>query len=57
LPNINEQCDDGNKKNGDGCSNNCQIESEYTCTYPSPVTGKSICTKKDKCGNGKPNLG
>jgi cysteine-rich repeat protein len=35
-----ERCDDGNNKNGDGCSDGCLIETGFTC---SPV---SICTLK-----------
>ncbi len=27
-----EGCDDGNNTNGDGCSNTCDIETEYSCT-------------------------
>ncbi len=26
-----EQCDDGNKTGGDGCSSTCQVEAGYTC--------------------------
>lgn len=26
-----EECDDGNKKNGDGCSSDCQLESTHAC--------------------------
>jgi cysteine-rich repeat protein len=26
VPNGNEACDDGNRRNGDGCNINCQIE-------------------------------
>ena len=36
------QCDDGNNRNGDGCSENCLIESGWTCTSDSP----SLCTLK-----------
>jgi cysteine-rich repeat protein len=36
-----EQCDDGNKVNGDGCSSTCTLESGYICPTPgSPCTSK-----------------
>ena len=37
-------CDDGNNINGDGCSNDCQIEVGYTCTGGSP-NSRDSCTK------------
>lgn len=36
------ECDDGNIANGDGCSNQCQIEHGWTCTVSVPQ-GKSVC--------------
>eukprot|EP01025_Chloroclados_australasicus_P031099 TRINITY_DN313_c0_g1_i1.p1 TRINITY_DN313_c0_g1~~TRINITY_DN313_c0_g1_i1.p1 ORF type:complete len:856 (-),score=118.16 TRINITY_DN313_c0_g1_i1:1334-3685(-) len=36
-----EQCDDGNKVSGDGCSSQCRIEGGFTCTAESP----SVCTR------------
>jgi cysteine-rich repeat protein len=30
----NEACDDGNRRNGDGCSAACAIESGYQCAVP-----------------------
>lgn len=39
-----EQCDDGNTKDGDGCDRNCTMEEGYSC----PVPGE----KCKKCGNG-----
>jgi cysteine-rich repeat protein len=44
-----EKCDDGNKNNGDGCSNVCQIESGWTCSG-----NPSVCTHPggSVCGNG-----
>jgi len=32
-----EQCDDGNRLIGDGCSDTCQIESGWQCTDPTPA--------------------
>lgn len=29
---LSEDCDDGNKLNGDGCDENCQVEPGYMCT-------------------------
>lgn len=38
------QCDDGNNVNGDGCSSDCKIEPEYTCSGGSP-NSKDTCKK------------
>ena len=43
-----EQCDDGDKTGGDGCSATCRIETGYHCTQDSDV---SDCTK-GKCRDG-----
>jgi cysteine-rich repeat protein len=39
-----EECDDGNTIDGDGCSGECKIETDYTC-MPSRADreGPSIC--------------
>src|SRR5262249_19223452 len=29
---LNEDCDDGNTKDGDGCSADCKLEAGFTCT-------------------------
>ena len=42
-----EQCDDGNRTNGDGCNANCQLEANYLC----PTPGQP-CVDQRKCGNG-----
>ncbi len=42
-----EACDDGNTKNGDGCSSKCEIEAGFECSEP----GKA-CQKLPECGNG-----
>jgi len=31
---ISEQCDDGNAKDGDGCSSTCKVEAGFTCSQP-----------------------
>ena len=36
-------CDDGNKRSGDGCSSSCTIESGYLCT--STNGSKDVCTE------------
>jgi len=43
-----EECDDGNKKKGDGCYK-CKIEKGWSCIGGCKIQ-KSTC---DKCGNGK----
>ena len=43
-----EMCDDGNTKNGDGCTQLCQIEADFVC----PTPGQP-CTTDAKCGDGK----
>jgi len=45
--NDGEQCDDGNKTPGDGCSAICQIPAGWSCTG-SP----SVCTMAGVCGDG-----
>ncbi len=37
-----EKCDDGNTKNGDGCSREAKVEAGYVCTRNSPST-TDIC--------------
>ena len=46
-----EDCDDGDKDNGDGCDSSCKVESGYSCNDADP----SVCTKL--CGNGTKNDG
>eukprot|EP00210_Caulerpa_lentillifera_P004763 g4547.t1 len=38
-----EECDDGNRYYGDGCSPDCKVETGYRCTYTNP----SRCTLID----------
>ena len=33
---LNEDCDDGNAKNGDGCSKDCKVEPGFTCSTDTP---------------------
>jgi fibro-slime domain-containing protein len=42
-----EQCDDGNKTGGDGCTPLCQVEDGWTC----PPQG-GACTRTSICGDG-----
>ncbi|MBQ9395317.1 MAG: hypothetical protein IJU23_07340 [Proteobacteria bacterium] len=45
-----EECDDGNTKDGDGCSASCKIEGGYACVE---VDGEQICGE-DPDGDGLP---
>ncbi len=40
-------CDDGNTRDGDGCSAECYVEPEYECTGGSAV-GPDICIERRK---------
>jgi len=45
---IGELCDDGNKKDGDGCSKDCsEVDSNYLCLVPGDK-----CQRIATCGNG-----
>ena len=52
----NEACDDGNKKNGDGCSSRCSIEDGWICRgAPSTCTarrGDGIVNGEEQCDDG-----
>jgi cysteine-rich repeat protein len=47
-----EQCDDGNRKGGDGCSGDCRVELNWGCTLPGSC--KPIIGSLDAgyCGDG-----
>ncbi len=49
--NSGEECDDGNKGDGDGCSATCQIESGYVC-----LGGNSSFVAADVCNLGSYDL-
>ncbi len=49
---ANEQCDDGNKTNGDGCSASCQIE---TPGGGGPSCGNAIVETGEQCDEGQLN--
>ena len=40
-----EDCDDENASNGDGCSENCTVETYYTC-YGGTTINPSTCVDK-----------
>lgn len=42
------QCDDGNKKNGDGCTNECKIERGFTCSREYNLDSENMKTR-DLC--------
>lgn len=46
---YNEECDDGNKELGDGCSDRCIKEASY---YDCPTPGQ-LCVSTVTCGDGK----
>ncbi len=51
-----EECDDGNKKNGDGCSSTGKIESGYVCREAgkacTPICGDGILVGGEECDDG-----
>ena len=49
---LGEECDDGNRIGGDGCSGICKIEPNWTC----PTPGKP-CVSLIVCGDGKRETG
>ena len=49
--NSGEECDDGNKGDGDGCSSTCQIETGYVC-----LGGNSSFVAADVCNLGRYDL-
>ena len=51
-PELGEQCDDGNKKNGDGCNRLCKTNKNWICEENDDQL--SLCWRVPKeCGNGK----
>lgn len=61
--NVNEECDDGNKVDGDGCSNLCRVENGWRCDWQSAEEAqggdttneysKCVNLVQENCGNGK----
>lgn len=49
---VGEACDDKNKKNGDGCSKTCKLESGWTCTKA--LNKLSKCTKMAASSSSSP---
>ena len=53
-----EACDDGNTASGDGCSQSCQLEANYSCPTPGEkctnlaVCGNNILTSDEICDDG-----
>lgn len=39
---VSMECDDGNVVSGDGCSEICQVEADYTCQ--GPLSQPSLCS-------------
>ncbi len=56
-----EECDDGNKKDGDGCSSKGRVESGYVCITPgkacTAICGDGILAKGEECDDGNHKSG
>ena len=57
-----EDCDDGNMKSGDGCTDLCQLEPGYTCPTPGqkcnpPRCGDGNLTDNESCDDGNTSGG
>ena len=53
-----EQCDDGNRTNGDGCDQYCQVETHLGIPPPiSPTCGDSRIDPFEQCDDGNQQLG
>lgn len=60
MINGTEQCDDGRTPavSGDGCSDTCQVESGWSCTYDgvkstcNPVCGDGLVRGTETCDDG-----
>ena len=48
-----EECDDGNAKDGDGCSSDCTIETGWICELPGTPCTQQPEEPGDICGDGK----
>ena len=60
LIEIHEQCDDGNKKDGDGCSDKCQIEEGWYFhdgKLQSMKCGNSVMDPGEQCDDGNQDAG
>lgn len=42
-----EQCDDGGRNSGDGCSSTCQIETNWNCTYNDEIPASVCCNNSE----------
>src|SRR5690606_22506926 len=54
----NETCDDGNKKSGDGCTKECQVEAGYACVVPglncqAAACGDGLVAGSEECDFGE----
>ena len=50
-----EQCDDGNSAGGDGCSESCQVEENWSCTLPQPPVPGTNAIPESGFESGTPN--
>lgn len=57
------ECDDGNNKDGDGCSANCKLEKGWDCHYDekycklicNPICGDQLIVGNEQCDDGNTN--
>lgn len=59
---LQEECDDGNDKSGDGCSSACKLEPGWTCSKPgvrceATACGDGIVAGSEQCDDGNPDDG
>ncbi len=52
---LGEWCDDGNKQNGDGCSEDCNFESAPIYGTPASICGNDILENGEECDHGNAN--
>lgn len=55
-----EQCDDGNRRDGDGCSSECKVEAGWLCSHTNPSScrknGEPITTDVNTFSKGEPTV-
>lgn len=55
VQDSNEECDDGNRTDGDGCSFSCQVERRQTTSIPATLCGNGILDPGEECDSGPEN--
>jgi len=54
-PQVGEECDDGDKNSGDGCSDTCKVEPGFNCPVPgrhARNAGNGIKESAEACDDG-----